>query len=119
MRGLAAYGPDENELIVGRGIDYEIYGTMVGDDGRPVLLGRLIGQDAKPSMGWECYGPTIRTRYSLRLPGRPRITTLKRHVVSAHRRLPPRGISATIAFDARVAELGSPPVTTGDLAEPI
>ncbi|WP_462052401.1 ADP-ribosyltransferase [Rhodococcus sp. RS1C4] len=47
VRGLAAYGPDENELIVWRGIDYEIYGTMIGDDGRPVLLGRLVGQDAK------------------------------------------------------------------------
>lgn len=45
-RGLATYGPEENELILGRGIDYEIYGSKIEDRGRRVLLARLIGQDA-------------------------------------------------------------------------
>ncbi|KZF00877.1 hypothetical protein A2J03_09840 [Rhodococcus sp. EPR-157] len=48
-RGLAAYGPDENELILGRGLDYEIYDAfMEGSDNRRILLARLIAQDATP-----------------------------------------------------------------------
>lgn len=45
-RGLATYGPEENELIVGRGIDYEIYDAVIEAGNRRVLLARLIAQDS-------------------------------------------------------------------------
>nr|WP_296776054.1 phage minor capsid protein [Rhodococcus sp. (in: high G+C Gram-positive bacteria)] len=45
-RGLAAYGPEENELIIGRGVGYELYDAII-EDGKRVLLGRITSQ--KPS----------------------------------------------------------------------
>lgn len=42
-RGLAAYGPEENELILGRGVAYELYDAII-EDGKRVLLGRITAQ---------------------------------------------------------------------------
>ncbi|WP_052077527.1 VG15 protein [Rhodococcoides fascians] len=42
-RSLAVFGPSENELLLGRGVEYEITGAVV-DGGRTILTGRVIGQ---------------------------------------------------------------------------
>lgn len=42
-RSLAAFGPDENELILARGTRYEFVDAFVEDD-RRVLVGRVVGQ---------------------------------------------------------------------------
>lgn len=43
-KSLATFGPDENELIIGRGIQYEFTDAFV-EDGRRVLIGRITGQE--------------------------------------------------------------------------
>ncbi|ORI11747.1 hypothetical protein BJD99_00990 [Rhodococcus sp. 1163] len=48
QRGLGAYGPEENELILGRGVGYEIYDSFI-EDGKRVLLARITSQ--QPSKG--------------------------------------------------------------------
>lgn len=42
-RSLAAFGPDENELILARATRYEFVDAFV-EDGRRVLVGRVVGQ---------------------------------------------------------------------------
>ncbi|MBY4381863.1 hypothetical protein HQO23_08010 [Rhodococcus fascians] len=42
-RSLAAFGPDENELILARSTRYEFVDAFV-EDGRRVLVGRVVGQ---------------------------------------------------------------------------
>jgi hypothetical protein len=42
-KGLAAYGPEENELVLGRGVEYEI--TGMAENGRHLILyARVVGQ---------------------------------------------------------------------------
>lgn len=45
-RSLAAFGPDENELILDRGMRYEFTDAFV-EDGRRVLVGRITGRREK------------------------------------------------------------------------
>ena len=40
---LAVYGPMENELLLARGIEYEVTGAFI-ENGRQVLLARLTNQ---------------------------------------------------------------------------
>lgn len=43
---LSVYGTEENELLIGRGAQYEITGALM-EDGRRVLTARLTGQEAR------------------------------------------------------------------------
>ncbi len=49
-RGLAAYGPDENELLLGRGIEYEVIDAGIDKDtGDITLRVRVTGQTPTPA----------------------------------------------------------------------
>lgn len=43
-KSLAVFGPEENELILGRGIEYEFDDAFV-EDGKRVLVGRILRQN--------------------------------------------------------------------------
>lgn len=43
VKSLATFGPEENELILGRGIRFEFSDAFV-EDGRRILVGRVTGQ---------------------------------------------------------------------------
>lgn len=43
-KSLAMFGPGENELILGRGVDY-VFDDAFVENGRRVLRGRVVGQD--------------------------------------------------------------------------